>query len=281
MKVKGKIKTSKILAFIFLLLMAIIWIIPLIWGVLTSFKSEVEILTGGFNFLPIEWVMTNYTHLLLNNSSTPMIRWFFNSLLISVTHMVLTVLVVSLASFAYSRLEFKGKNTIFFFLMASMMFPAIVNLIPLYRIVDAFGWVNTPLAMIVPGLAGVMNIFLVRQFMNEIPIEYDESARIDGASDFQIFFRIILPTSKPVLFVIALFSFTGSWNDFLWPSIVISDINNLPITPGLQLLQGMYQSKPGLLMAGALVAIVPTFIIYLFAQKYFLSTMSLSVGVKG
>lgn len=278
---KGKLKTSKVLAFIFLLLMAAIWIIPLIWGVLTSFKSEVEILTGGFNFLPVEWVITNYAQLLINNSSTPMVRWFLNSLLISISHMILTVMVVSLAAFAYSRLNFVGKNTIFILLMASMMFPSVVNLIPLYRIVDTLGWVNSPLSMIVPGLAGVMNIFLVRQFMNEIPIEYDESARIDGANDFQIFFRIILPSAKPVLFVIALFSFTGSWNDFLWPSIVVSDIEKMPITPGLQLLQGMYQSKPGLLMAGALVAIVPTFIIYLFAQKYFLRTMSLSVGVKG
>jgi multiple sugar transport system permease protein len=278
---KGKLKTSKVLAFIFLLLMAAIWIIPLIWGALTSFKSEVEILTGGFNFLPVEWVITNYAQLLINNSSTPMVRWFLNSLLISISHMILTVVVVSLAAFAYSRLNFVGKNTIFILLMASMMFPSVVNLIPLYRIVDTLGWVNSPLSMIVPGLAGVMNIFLVRQFMNEIPIEYDESARIDGANDFQIFFRIILPSAKPVLFVIALFSFTGSWNDFLWPSIVVSDIEKMPITPGLQLLQGMYQSKPGLLMAGALVAIVPTFIIYLFAQKYFLRTMSLSVGVKG
>jgi len=278
---KDRLKASKILAFIFLLVMAAIWVIPLIWGVLTSFKSEVEILTGGFNFLPVEWVITNYTQLLINNSSTPMLRWFLNSLIISVSHMILTVIVVSLAAFAYSRLDFVGKNTIFLFLMASMMFPSVVNLIPLYRIVDTLGWVNSPLSMIVPGLAGVMNIFLVRQFMNGIPIEYDESARIDGANDFQIFFRIILPSSKPVLFVIALFSFTGSWNDFLWPSIVISNIEKMPITPGLQLLQGMYQSKPGLLMAGALVAIVPTFIIYLFAQKYFLRTMSLSVGVKG
>src|SRR5690625_2697358 len=278
---KGKLKTSKVLAFIFLLLMAAIWIIPLIWGALTSFKSEVEILTGGFNFLPVEWVITNYAQLLINNSSTPMVRWFLNSLLISISHMILTFVVGSLAAFEYSILNFVGKYTIFILLMASMMFPSVVNLIPLYRIVDTLGWVNSPLSMIVPGLAGVMNIFLVRQFMNEIPIEYDESARIDGANDFQIFFRIILPSAKPVLFVIALFSFTGSWNDFLWPSIVVSDIEKMPITPGLQLLQGMYQSKPGLLMAGALVAIVPTFIIYLFAQKYFLRTMSLSVGVKG
>lgn len=278
---KKRFNLSKLLAFIFLFLMAIIWIVPLMWGILTSFKSETEILTGGFNFLPIEWVITNYSQLLMNNASTPLVKWFLNSLVISLTHTFLTVIVVSLSAFAYSRLDFRGRNPIFIFLLASMMFPAVVNLIPLYKIIDILGWVNSPLAIIIPGLAGVLNVFLVRQFMDDIPKDFDESARIDGANDFQIFFKIILPISKPVLFVIALFSFTGSWNDFLWPSIVISDLEKMPITPGLQLLQGMYQSKPGLLMSGAFIAIVPTFILYLFAQKYFLQTMSLSAGVKG
>ncbi|MFT8843843.1 MAG: carbohydrate ABC transporter permease, partial [Schleiferilactobacillus harbinensis] len=118
-------------------------------------------------------------------------------------------------------------------------------------------------------------------FMDNIPISYDEAARIDGASDWQIFFRVILPLIKPVLFVVTLFTFTGSWNDFLWPSIVFSDLNKMPITPGLKLLQGMYAANIPTLMAGALVAIVPTLILYFFAQKYFLQSMALSVGVKG
>ena len=137
------------------------------------------------------------------------------------------------------------------------------------------------MAMIVPAASGVFNIFLVRQFMDNIPKDFDEAAQIDGAGEFTIFTKIILPLVKPVLLVVALFSFTGSWNDFLWPSIVFNDVERMPITAGLQLLQGMYDVKPGLLMAGALIAIVPTFILYLFAQKYFLQSMSLSAGVKG
>ncbi len=235
----------------------------------------------GFKLLPIEWVTTNYVELLSDNTSTPLLRWFLNSLVISVSHTLLVLTVVSLSAFAYSRLEFKGKKMLFSFLMGTMMFPAVVNLIPLYKIIDTLDWVNSPLAMIVPGAASVFNIFLVRQFMSNIPIEFDEAARIDGANDFQIFSKIILPLIKPVLLVVSLFAFTGSWNDFLWPSIVFSDIEKMPITPGLQLLQGMYQSQPTLLMAGAFVAIVPTFVLYLFAQKYFLESMSLSSGVKG
>ncbi|WP_312095233.1 carbohydrate ABC transporter permease [Niallia sp.] len=271
----------KIIAFAFLLIMAVIWIIPLLWGVVTSFKSEIELQTVGFKFLPIEWVLTNYTTLLVDNASTPLVRWFTNSVFISVSHTLLVLIVVTLSAFAFSRLNFKGKNGLFAFLMATMMFPGVVNLIPLYKIIDILGWVNSPIAMIVPGAAGVFNIFLVRQFMNNIPLEFDEAARMDGASDFQILGKVILPLIKPVLLVVALFSFTGSWNDFLWPSIVFNDIEKMPITPGLQLLQGMYQAQPTLLMAGALFAIIPTFILYLFAQKYFLESMSLSAGVKG
>ncbi|GAA0365292.1 carbohydrate ABC transporter permease [Alkalibacterium iburiense] len=272
---------SKTIALLFLIFMGIIWITPLIWGVLTSFKTQREILTAGFNLLPVNWVLDNYTHLLVNNRSTPLLRWFTNSMVISVSHTLIVLVVVSLAAFAYSRLRFRGRDPLFMFLLATMMFPAVVNLIPLYVIVDRLGWVNTPLAMIFPGVAGVFNIFLVRQFMNNIPIQYDESARIDGASDLKIYFSVILPLVKPVLLVVALFSFTGSWNDFLWPTIVVNDVNNMPITPGLQLLQGQYQAQPGMLMAGALVALIPTFLLYLFAQKYFLQSMSLSVGVKG
>lgn len=277
---KNKIAT-KVVSFIFLLVMAIIWLVPLLYGVFTSFKSEMELMTAGFKILPIEWVLTNYTELLVDNSSTPLVQWFINSLFISTTHTILVLFVVSLSAFSYSRLNFKGKNTVFSFLLATMMFPSVVNLIPLYKVVDILGWVNTPWAMIVPGASGVFNIFLVKQFMDNIPKDFDEAAQIDGASEGTIFFKIILPLIKPVLLVVSLFAFTGSWNDFLWPSIVFNDIEKMPITSGLQLLQGMYQAQPTLLMAGAIVAIIPTFILYLFAQKYFMESMSLSAGVKG
>lgn len=272
---------SKMIAFIFLSLMTAIWVVPLLYGVFTSFKSEMELMTAGFRILPIEWVLTNYTSLLVNNTSTPLTRWFLNSLLIATCHTLLVITVVSLSSFAFSRLRFKGKNTLFAFLLGTMMFPAVVNLIPLYKIVSILGWVNTPLAMIVPGAAGVFNIFLVKQFMDNIPKDFDEAAQIDGASSMTIFTKVILPLIKPVLLVVTLFAFTGSWNDFLWPSIVFNDIDKMPITAGLQLLQGMYEAQPTLLMAGALIAIVPTFVLYLFAQKHFLQSMSLSAGVKG
>jgi multiple sugar transport system permease protein len=261
--------------------MAILWIFPILWGVFTSFKSEEEIQASVVNFLPIHWTLSNYSELLFNNASSPVIKWFMNSLIIATSHTVLVVIVVSLASYGYTRLQFKGRDLLFGILLTSMMFPSVVNLIPLYSIMDKIGWVNNLLAVIVPGAAGVFNIFLVRQFVLGIPKTFDESARIDGANEFQIFYLIILPLIRPVLTVVALFSFTSAWNDFLWPSIVINDIDKLPITPGLQLLQGQYLTYPGLGTAGALIALIPTFLLYLFAQRYFMQSMSLSSGVKG
>lgn len=272
---------SKMIGFIFLLVMALIWIVPVLYTMITSFKSEADIQTNAFTILPINWVIGNYQDVLFDNTSAPVAKWFMNSMIISVSQTILVLVLVSLAAYGYSRMKFKGRDAIFVFLMATMMFPAVVNLIPLYRIVDTLGWVNNYLAAIVPGAAGVFNIFLVRQFMQGIPMDFDESARVDGASDFQIFYKLILPLIKPVLTVVALFTFTGAWNDFLWPSIVFNDVEKMPITPGLQLLQGMYALDVAHALTGALVAIVPTFILYLFTQKYFMESLSLSSGVKG
>ncbi|WP_409271220.1 carbohydrate ABC transporter permease [Neobacillus sp. SCS-31] len=274
-------RASKLAAFLFLLIMAIVWAFPILWGVFTSFKSEEEITAAGVSFLPIHWSMSNYVELLFDNDSTPIVKWFTNSLIIATSHTVLVLVVVSLAAYGYTRLHFKGRDFLFGVLLASMMFPSVVNLIPLYGIMEQLGWVNNLLAVIVPGAAGVFNVFLVRQFVLGIPKTFDESARIDGANEFQIFWHIILPLIRPVLTVVALFSFTGAWNDFLWPSIILHDVEKLPITPGLQLLQGQYLTYPGIGTAGALIALVPTFLLYLFAQRYFMQSMALSTGVKG
>ncbi len=280
MKIAKKSVTQWISS-IFLAVLGFIWVVPLLYGVMSSFKSNIEMQSVGFRFLPINWILTNYTKLLENTANTPVFRWFLNSLIIAGGSTILVLAVTSLSAFAFSRLRFKGRNVLFYFLLSTMMFPPVMNIIPLYKIMTALGWANTPLAMIFPAATSAFNIFLIRQFMDNIPIAYDEAARIDGASDWQIFRIVILPLIKPVLYVVALFTFTASWNDFLWPSIVFSDINKMPITPGLKLLQGMYVADIPMLMAGAIIAIVPTFILYLVAQKYFLQSMSLSVGVKG
>lgn len=273
-------KLAKNVSFIILSVVCLFWILPLVWAVFTSFKSQNEIASSGFSFLPKAWTFENYATLMNNSEASPVFQWFMNSLIISTAFMVLTVFITAFAAYGFTRIQWPGRDFVFSVLLGSMMFPTVINLIPNFKIISSLGWANTFLAIIVPGLASVYNVFLVRQFMRAIPVELDESAYIDGANEFQIFWHIILPLIKPILLVVALFSFTASWNDFLWPSIVMTDVSRMPITPGLQLLQGQYQTFPGLSTAGAILALVPTFLLYLVAQKYFMQSMSLQSGMK-
>ena len=239
--------------------------------------------SNAFNFLPAKWVLDNYMTLIESAASYPVLNWLGNSLIISTVFAVLSVCIVALAGFGYSRLNFKYRDTLFFVLLLISMFPAVVNMIPQYRIIASLGWVNTYWACIIPGLGNVANIFLVRNFMKRIPKELDEAAEIDGATDFQIFTRIMLPAIRPILIVIFLFSFTGAWNDFLWPTLVFNDINKMPVTAGLQLLSnqmGQY-NQMGSLMAATCMAIIPTLLLFLFAQKYFLQSLNITSGLKG
>ncbi|MDD7385382.1 MAG: carbohydrate ABC transporter permease [Actinomycetaceae bacterium] len=270
----------RVISFVTLAFFSIVWIFPVVWAFFTAFKSNNEITSSDFHLLPRHWSLENLATLMNNSGQTPVLRWFVNSFVIAAGQTVLVVVLVALASYGYTRLEFRGRDAIFAFLLGTMMFPTVLNLIPNYKIVDMLGWVNTPLAVIVPGAAGVYNIFLVQQFVRGIPRELDEAARVDGANHWQIFSKIILPLIKPALTVVALFTFTGAWNDFLWPSIVMTDVDTMPITPGLQLLQGQYQTFPGIAVAGALIALVPMLLMFIFAQKYFMQALSLSSGIK-
>ncbi|AIQ67760.1 carbohydrate ABC transporter permease [Paenibacillus graminis] len=274
---------SKYISYLFLIVLCIIWIIPVIFGITTSFRSQSEVVSSGFRLFPKEWIFDNYVSILENTSTAPILRWLMNSLFIATMHTLLVVVVISITGYGYSRMKFKGRDTLFFTLLGISFFPGVVNLIPSYKIIDALGWVNTAWAMIIPGLAGMGNIFLVRQFMNGIPKDLDESAHVDGAGHFRIYFSIIMPLIKPVLIVCALFSFTGSWNDFLWPVIVFTDVDKMPVTAGLLLLQDIYGNYRmiGQLMGSAVLAIIPTLLLFLFAQKYFVQSINLNSGIKG
>ncbi|MFA9458012.1 carbohydrate ABC transporter permease [Halalkalibacter sp. AB-rgal2] len=277
------IKVSKYLSYLFLIIVSAIWVIPVFYGITTSFRSQTEVVSAGFRLLPVNWIVDNYVAILENTSTAPILQWIWNSIFIATTHTLLVVIVIAITGYGYTRMNFKGRDVLFFTLLAISFFPNVVNIIPSYMIIDILGWVNTPWAMIVPGVAGMANIFLVRQFMKGIPKELDESARVDGASDFRIFISIIVPLIKPILIVCGLFSFVGSWNDFLWPVIVYTDVQKMPVTAGLLLLQDVYGNYRmiGQLMGSAILAIIPTLLLFFFAQKYFVQAIKLNAGLKG
>ena len=276
-----KFKTvEKLFAGVVLLALSVLWIIPVVWAFFTSFKSKNEIISSGFSLIPNKFTLANYIELLGSNEQTPVLTWFVNSLIISVGQTLLVLIVVSLAAYGYTRVNFKGRDVLFLFLLSTMMYPSVLSLIPNYKIVDTLGLLNSPLAVILPGAAGVYNVFLVHQFAKAIPDELDEAARIDGANHLQVYWHVIMPLLKPALTVVALFTFTAAWNDFLWPSIVLTDVESMAITPGLQLLQGQYETYPGISTAGALVALLPMLGIFIFAQKYFMEALHMTSGIK-
>ena len=269
-------------AFGVLCIMAFIALIPLLWIIISSFKVEKEVIqAGGFLYLPKTWTLDNFKELLsADNKQLPIYFWFVNSIIVSGSQTLLAVLIYSMAAYAYAKMHFKGRDVLFYTIMFLCSFPAITNIIPMYKMMHMFHWLNKPIALIVPGLAGIYNIFLIRQFMMAIPDVILESARIDGANEFRIYRQIVLPSCKPILIAVGLFTFTGSWNDFLWPSIAINNLDRLTLTAGLQLAKGVYGNKVPQMSAIATVAIVPMIILYLFTQKYFVKGTSLSSGVK-
>lgn len=279
-----KAQSRQILLFVFTAALAVIAILPLLWILSTSFKSESEIITGGFHLLPKKFTLDTYNSILFDKtyaSQVPVFRWFLNSLLVSSIHTVLMLLISSMSAYAYARMEFKGKKIMFYVLLSTMMVPQSVIIAPLYNIMVKLGWVNTYMSMIFPGLSSVFAVFLMRQFMLGIPKEYDEAANIDGAGRFQIFIKVILPLMKPSVVVTGLFVFLNNWNDFLWPTIITSSVNMRTLPAGLRVMQGFLTTQYGKIAAASVISALPVFVIYLFAQKYFQKGLSLSSGVKG
>ena len=276
-------RNTKIISFTLLFIFAVVTLIPMLWIFISSFKVESEVIqAGGFLFFPKTWTFDNFKEILaFGNKQLPVYNWFLNSLIVSGSQTILAVFIFSLSAFAYAKLQFKGRDIIFIGMMFLSSFPAITNIIPMYKMMHQFHWLNHLIALIVPGLAGVYNIFLIRQFMVGIPDSLLESARIDGASEFYIYRHIMVPCCKPILIAVGLFTFTGSWNDFLWPSIAINNLDRLTLTAGLQLAKGVYANKIAQTSAIATIAIVPMIVLYMFTQKYFVKGINISSGVKG
>ena len=280
---KYRIERSKSRAFWILLPLAAVFVFPIVWIVLSSLKVDMEIWqAGGYLFFPKTWTLENFAYTLSpNNKQLPVYHWFFNSFLVSGVHTFLAVLIYTMSGYAYAKLRFRGRDAIFLAILFLSCFPQITNIIPLYSIMLKLGWLNTPLALIVPGLAGVFNIFLIRQFMYGIPDSFLEAAVIDGAGEFHIFTQLIVPLSKPIMIIVALFTFTANWNDFLWPSIAINNLDKLTLTAGLQLAKGVYMTKVAGMSAIAVVSMIPMVILFCATQKHFINGVSISSGVKG
>lgn len=256
---------------------ALIMVVPFIWMLSTSFKSPGKTFVYPPEWFPRPFVWQNYVEMW---TALPFNNFFWNSIKIATLSTIGQLLTCSMGAFAFSVLKFKGRDILFFALIATLMIPYQVTLIPSFILFSKIGWVGTHLPLWVPAFwGGAFGTFLLRQFYLTIPIDLAESARIDGANIFQIFTHIYIPLSKPALATLGIFTFMWRWNDLLDPLIYVSELKQLTLTVGLSFFQNQYGGKWTLMMAGAVVSILPILLVFFFAQKYFIQGIAMT-GIK-
>lgn len=265
--------------FIILITGAVLLLSPIWWMMITSVKSMAEIMQYPPTFWPQEWHLNNYVVTWETGNFT---RYTLNTLFIALISVFANVISNSFIAYGFAKIDFPGKNILFSILLATMMLPGFVTLIPTYVFYAKLGWLNTYLPLTVPAFFGsAFNIFLIRQFYSTISDELIEAAKIDGASHYNIWWNIMIPLSKPALATVAIFSFNGAWNDFLGPLLYINDRELYTLQLGLQVFQGQVATQWNYLMAGSLIVLLPVIILFFAFQQYFIEGMDITAGTKG
>ena len=244
---------------------AVVMLLPIFWMLVTSLKPATEVYQDPPQILPSTLRPANYIDL-FQQPGVPLVRWFWNSVFLAIVSTFLVVSISSLTAFAFARLEFPFRDQLFFLIVAAMVVPGQVTLVPVYIILQKLRWIDY-YALIIPGLAGPFGVFLLRQFFLNVPSEIEEAARIDGCGNLRIFFQIILPLARPALITLAIFTALGSWNGFFWPLIVTNSLNMRTLPIGLAILNGQWWSEQHLLMAAGFTCGFPIFILYLIFEN--------------
>jgi multiple sugar transport system permease protein len=263
-----------------LLALTALFVSPLLWMLSTAFKTNQEATQLVPTWIPNDPATAGFDAILTRSEQTPVFRWFLNSLLAATAQATLVVVTSSMAAYALARLEFPGKRVLTAMIISTLFIPGIIFLTPTYLILDELRWLDSLLAVIVPGAAGAIGVFLLRQFFISIPKELEEAAVLDNAGPWKIFLRVILPLSKPALATLFLLAFLVNWNDFLLPLFVLFSPESLTLPPGLGLLQGAYTTSYEIIMAGAVVATVPALVLFIVAQRFIIEGVA-STGIKG
>ncbi len=272
-----RILPQAVVVYVLLALLVIIMLGPYLYIFSSSFKETYTLISIPPQIIPEQFVWDNYTYIL---SELPFSLWFFNTILVAVLVTVGTVLIDALAAYAFAKKEFWGRDVLFGLMLATIMIPGALLLIPAFLITNWLGLLNSYGGLIIPALANVLGVFLLRQFMQTIPEELEHAARIDGCTDFGVFWRIIMPLSAPALATLSIVVFTSQWNNLVWPLVVLNDKDLYTLPLGLALLRSEFQVNYGITSAAAFLSVVPLLIVFLFLQRYFLE--GLTVGaVKG
>jgi multiple sugar transport system permease protein len=276
MRIKTNLK--ELLAYIILTLGAVSMLVPFLWMIATSLMTQKQIFAYPPILIPDPIAINNYFKV---SQAIPITKYFFNSTIVAVLTTIGQIIVSSMAAYAFARLKFKGRDALFFIILATMMIPPQVNIIPLFFIMREFHWIDTYYALIIPGLFGGFGIFLLRQWFKGMPIELEDAAKIDGCNPFQTFWKVALPLALPAIATLGIFTFITTWNSFMWPLIVTySDyMRTLPV--GLAVFKGSFRESTewGQLMACAVISVIPVIGVFLLGQKYFIKGIMMG-GVK-
>ncbi|MEL5989114.1 carbohydrate ABC transporter permease [Kurthia gibsonii] len=272
-KTKRKREKIDIISNIIVVFFAVLSLFPLYWLVTSSLKNSADVVKMPPDWFPKTFVWSNYTDVFNNQ---PAFTWAYNSIVVSLVSTLALIAVSTMAAYAFSKLRFKGRNVIFIVFISSLMIPKEVMIVPLFRIIQDFGMVNTLSGMIWPNVATAFGVFLLKGFFDSIPDSLREAAKIDGASEFTIFFRIMLPLVKPGIGALFILNFVQVWNDYLWQLVVGQETGSKTLMVGIATLMQDLNPNFAYKMAGAVVAAVPMLIIFVMFQKYF--TKGITIG---
>ena len=259
------------------IVLAVIALIPFLWMISTSLKSRGALMSIPIEWIPAEPTLDGYAKVF---SRFPFLRTIGNSLLISVAYTLITPISASMAAFAFAKLRFRGSGAILSVYIATMMIPTQVTMIPLFVVMNRLGLIDSYASVILPSMFKPFAVFLLVQQMKTIPNDYIDAARIDGAGLFQTYRKVALPLCIPTLATLAVTTFMESWNDYLWPLLMLTDRNKMTLPIALSTLNGQYSTEYNVLMAGSLISMIPIIIIYIAAQKQFKSGL-MAGGIKG
>src|SRR3984957_2791172 len=260
------------------LALAIFWAFPLYWGMMTTFKPESEVVRAGVNLWPEHFTIENYWHALVE---TKIGVWYLNSLVTSLAVTVLVVIMAAGAGYAISQLDFPGRRLFWWMILASFMIPIPALIVNHFILMSQFGWINTRAAVIAPQLIAPVTVIIYKQFFDSVPKDFRETAVIDGAHDWQLLFRIYLPMNWGITTALAIITFIGAWNLFLWPFLAISSEDKMNITVGITQVHDNFGIPYGRDLAVAMLAALPVALVYLIFQRRVTQAIMLSAGIKG
>ena len=276
---KRGINAREALLYTILVIYGVFSLAPFIFAFFSSFKTEASVLAFPPSLLPHPATRHSYDFI-FGNQDFPFPNYIFNSFIYAIASAALNVLLGAMAGYAFGRMEFPGKNLLFALTLAVLMIPSYLIMIPKFLVANTLGLTNNLGALIIPAMVTPTSVFLMTQFLKTLPKELEESAMIDGATRFGAFWRVIVPLIRPAMVTVAIFQFLGAWNDFMWPLLVMSSRDNYTLTVGLTFFKGVHYTQYSLLLAGAMINILPLVVVFFIFQRYFIKGVSTS-GLAG